>query len=83
ELLGATFRPSVSRPGSSAFRRALLKRVQDYILVNLDSPGLSAASVAGAFRFSPRYLHRLFEEFGVTVGTWIRQRRLEASCTAL
>lgn len=83
ELIGAAFRPSVDQVGSSSFRRALLNRVQDHILAHLHDPGLSAASIAAAFRFSPRYLHRLFEEFDVTVGTWIRKRRLAASCTDL
>lgn len=83
ELIGAAFRPSFDQLGSSSFRRALLNRVQDYILANLHDPGLSAASIAAAFRFSPRYLHRLFEEFDVTVGTWIRKRRLAESCSDL
>lgn len=83
ELLGAAFRPGLDHGGGSAFRRALLNRVQDHILARIDDPGLSAASIAAAFRFSPRYLHRLFEEFGVTVGTWIRKRRLAASCADL
>lgn len=78
ELVAAAFRPQPEALAGSAFRRALLNRVQDYIVANLDDPALSAASLAAAFRFSPRYLHRLFEEFGVTVGAWIRQRRLAA-----
>jgi len=79
ELVAAAFRPEPDRIAGSAFRRALLNRVQDHILANLGDPSLSAASIAATFRFSPRYLHRLFEEFGVTVGHWIRQRRLAAS----
>lgn len=79
ELVAAAFRPDPERLQGSAFRRALLHRVQDHIVAHLDDPALSAASVAAAFRFSPRYLHRLFEEFDVTVGSWIRGRRLEAS----
>lgn len=79
ELVAAAFRPPVETASSTAFRRALLGRVQDHILANLGDPGLSAASVAEAFRFSPRYLHRLFEEFDVTVGGWIRRRRLLAA----
>ena len=79
ELLAAAFRPEPDRIAGSAFRRALLGRVQEHILAHLDDPALSAATIAAAFRFSPRYLHRLFEEFGVTVGTWIRERRLMAA----
>jgi AraC-like DNA-binding protein len=79
ELLAAAFRPEPDRIAGSAFRRALLGRVQEHILAHLGDPALSAATIAAAFRFSPRYLHRLFEEFGVTVGTWIRERRLMAA----
>lgn len=79
ELLAAAFRPEPDRIAGSAFRRALLGRVQEHILAHLSDPALSAATIAAAFRFSPRYLHRLFEEFGVTVGTWIRERRLMAA----
>lgn len=76
ELLAATFRPKLDHTASTTFRQALLNRVQDYIVANLSEPTLSPASIAAAFRFSPRYLHRLFEEFDVTVGEWIRRRRL-------
>lgn len=79
ELVAAAFRPEPEQLAGTSFRRALLNRVQDHILANLGDPGLSATSVAAAFRFSPRYLHRLFEEFDVTVGTWIRERRLQAA----
>jgi AraC-like DNA-binding protein len=79
ELISAAFRPETADVGSTAFRRALLSRVQDYILANLSNPQLSPATIAAAFRFSTRYLHRLFEEFDITVGNWIRKRRLEAS----
>jgi AraC-like DNA-binding protein len=79
ELIAAAFKPRIDTPASTAFRRALLGRVQDHILANLDDPALSPTSIAEAFRFSPRYLHRLFEEFDVTVGGWIRRRRLLAA----
>lgn len=79
ELLAATFRPGADVAGTSAFRRALLARVQDYVLAHLGDPQLGPRSIAAAFQFSPRYLHRLFEETGVTVADWIRQRRLLAS----
>jgi len=79
ELIAAAFRPDGRHEPSTSFRRALLGRVQDYILDNLGDPSLSPASVAAAFRFSPRYLHRLFEDSEVTVGGWIRKRRLMAA----
>jgi len=79
ELVAAAFRPKPERLAGSSFRRALLNRVQEHIIAHLDDPSLSAATIAAAFRFSPRYLHRLFEEYGVTVGTWIRERRLQVA----
>ncbi|MBL0768806.1 helix-turn-helix domain-containing protein [Sphingopyxis sp. XHP0097] len=79
ELVAAAFRPAPERLAGTSFRRALLNRVQDHIVAHLGDPSLSAATIAQAFRFSPRYLHRLFEEFGVTVGTWIRERRLQSA----
>lgn len=82
ELVGAAFRPQLETGGSS-FRRALLARVKDHILANLYDPDLSPARIAAAFRFSPRYLHRLFDGLDFTVGEWIRRRRLLAAKTAL
>jgi len=78
ELLAATFKPAGKAGGSSAFRRAALARAQDFILANLDDPHLSPRTVAAACQFSARYLHRLFEDADVTVGDWIRTRRLHA-----
>jgi AraC-like DNA-binding protein len=83
ELVAAAFRPESANTAGSAFRRALLGRIQDFILDNLSDPMLSPTSIANAFRFSPRYLHRLFEEFDVTVGGWVRKRRLSAAKTEL
>jgi AraC-like DNA-binding protein len=34
-------------------------------------------AVAAAHHISVRYLHRLFQPVGTTVGSWIRHRRLE------
>lgn len=82
ELIGAAFRPDLDLQGSG-FRRALIRRVQDYILANLHDPELSPARIAGEFRFSVRYLHRLFEETDHTAGGWIRKRRLLAAQAAL
>ena len=76
ELTAAAFKPEREAMRGSAFRRALLSRVQEYIVANLGDPELGPQTVAAAFRFSPRYLHRLFAEFDMTVSEWIRRRRL-------
>ncbi|PWI13182.1 transcriptional regulator [Streptomyces sp. Act143] len=57
--------------------RVLLLRVQRFIRWNLADPGLSPAVIARAHGISVRYLHRLFEQEGTTVGHWIRRLRLQ------
>lgn len=79
ELIAAAFRPDDQHQGATSFRRSLLGRVQDHIVANLGDPALSPASIAATFRFSARYLHRLFEDSELTVGGWIRKRRLMAA----
>ncbi|MEU2234945.1 helix-turn-helix domain-containing protein [Streptomyces vietnamensis] len=58
-------------------RDHLVLRVRDHINRNLGDPDLSPERIARAHRISVRYLHRLFEGEGTTVGQLIRQRRLE------
>ena len=79
ELVAAAFKPDSANRSSTAFRQAVLNRVQEYIVANLFEPDLSPASIAAAFKFSPRYLHRLFEESDQSAGSWIRKRRLHAA----
>ncbi|WP_052499420.1 helix-turn-helix domain-containing protein [Streptomyces vietnamensis] len=55
----------------------LVLRIHDHINRNLGDPDLSPERIARAHRISVRYLHRLFEGEGTTVGQLIRQRRLE------
>jgi AraC-like DNA-binding protein len=58
-------------------RNFLLRRVREYIDQNLGDPALSPETVAKAHNISVRYLHRLFEEEGITVSRLIQRRRLE------
>ncbi|WP_225802581.1 helix-turn-helix domain-containing protein [Streptomyces sp. NK15101] len=58
-------------------RSHLVLRVVDHINRNLGDPDLSPERIAREHRISVRYLHRLFEGEGTTVGRLIRQRRLE------
>ncbi|MBE8472053.1 AraC-like ligand-binding domain-containing protein [Streptomyces justiciae] len=57
--------------------RVLLLRVQRYVRWNLADPALTPAVIARAHGISVRYLHRLFEQEGTTVGRWIRGLRLQ------
>jgi AraC-like DNA-binding protein len=58
-------------------RRALLARIHAFIQTHLGDPELSPGMIAAAHYISTRYLHKLFQEQGLTVSGWIRQRRLE------
>jgi AraC-like DNA-binding protein len=58
-------------------RNHLVQRVRDHIDENLGDPTLSPESVARANHISVRYLHRVFEGEGITVGRLIQRRRLE------
>ncbi|GHK01487.1 AraC family transcriptional regulator [Streptomyces sp. Y2F8-2] len=58
-------------------RHQLVVTIRQYIDRHLDDPELSAERIAGAHLISVRYLHRLFEGEGVTVGRLILRRRVE------
>ncbi|WP_406433433.1 helix-turn-helix domain-containing protein [Streptomyces sp. NBC_01589] len=78
--LFATLITERAHPGGTdadTARSHLLMRVRDHINQNLGDPDLSLESIARMHRISVRYLHRLFEGEGTTVGRLIQQRRLE------
>ncbi|MET9658707.1 helix-turn-helix domain-containing protein [Streptomyces sp. NPDC006510] len=78
--LFATLIAERAHPGGTVAdtaRSHLLLRVRDHINRNLGDPDLSPESIARTHRISVRYLHRLFEGEGTTVGRLIQQRRLE------
>ncbi|MFD8704108.1 helix-turn-helix domain-containing protein [Kitasatospora sp. NPDC059648] len=56
----------------------LLSRIRSHIEENLADPGLSPESIARSQHISVRYLHKLFQQDGMTVGQWVRRRRLDA-----
>jgi AraC-like DNA-binding protein len=58
-------------------QRALLMRIQAFVEERLRDPELSPGAIADAHFISVRYLHRLFEQEELTVGGWIRERRLD------
>ncbi|MGA5822683.1 helix-turn-helix domain-containing protein [Kitasatospora sp. NPDC094028] len=64
-------RPQASRSAAS------LERVKEHILRNLRDPDLSPSTIAEANFMSVRFLHKLFQLDGTTVGGWIRTQRLE------
>jgi len=62
----------------SEYRTASLQRVLDYIENSLSDPDLSAATVSEALHLSPRYINRLLEAKGTSLGRLIQRRRLES-----
>ncbi|MEU1184431.1 helix-turn-helix domain-containing protein [Streptomyces sp. NPDC005820] len=70
-------RTTADGPAPAAPQHPLVHRIRDHIDRHLADPGLSPAGIAAAHHISVRYLHRLFEEEGVTVARLIQRRRLE------
>ena len=62
---------------SPSSRVELLLRAHAYAQSRLGDSSLAPGEIAAAVHVSKRYLHRLFEDDGSTVSSWIRQRRLE------
>ncbi|MFJ9811236.1 helix-turn-helix domain-containing protein [Streptomyces sp. NPDC101158] len=78
DLLSTLIAERAHRGGTDAAERShLMLRVLDHINRNLGDPDLSPERIARENRISVRYLHRLFEGEGTTVGRFVRQRRLE------
>jgi len=59
------------------------RRIQNYILKNLQDPDLSVRRIAHENGISVRYVHSLFAPLGTTVSQWIMERRLERCKDAL
>jgi len=62
---------------NSAVRSALYKRCAAIIDNHLADPALDPAKIAAAAGISVRYLHRIFQDAGATVGSYVLRRRLE------
>ncbi|MFH9009589.1 helix-turn-helix domain-containing protein [Streptomyces afghaniensis] len=66
------------RSGASKAGGEMLARIRAFIEEHLREPELSPESIARAHHISVRYLHKLFQDDGTTVGQWVRQRRLDS-----
>ncbi|MFE3516357.1 helix-turn-helix domain-containing protein [Streptomyces sp. NPDC059166] len=80
ELLRAVL---IAQHGDSGRAKASLEatlglRITAYIQENLADPGLSAARIAFAHGISVRHLYVVLSESGISLGDWIRVRRLAA-----
>ena len=74
-LLGSS-REATEVARGRGVRAARLKAIKQDIAARLKDSGLSVADVARRHKLSPRYLHRLFEEDGVTFGEYLIGLRL-------
>jgi AraC-like DNA-binding protein len=80
DLIAAALAVRLDRPEAitpDAHIRTLTWRVKAFIEDRLGDPSLSPGQVAVAHHISLRYLHRIFADQQTTVGTWIRERRLD------
>jgi len=76
DLLGAVL-SARARPGSMS-RSGQLARIKLYIGDHLQERRLGPSMIAAALRMSTRYVHSVFEGEDMTVGGYIRHRRLAA-----
>ena len=74
--LHAGAEPAAAAP-PAASAAVLVPRIKAYIEAHLGDPDLVPGRIAAAHHISTRYLHRLFEAEGTSVGRWTRERRLE------
>jgi len=81
DLLATMFseRTGVRTADPAALRRSLLLGVHSWIDAHLADSDLDPDTIARANHISVRYLHKLFQEQGTSVGSWVRERRL-ANC---
>ncbi|MCX5134336.1 MULTISPECIES: AraC-like ligand-binding domain-containing protein [unclassified Streptomyces] len=64
-------------PDAPEHAAASLVRVKEHVVRNLSDPDLSPSRIAEANFMSVRYVHKLFQLDGTTVGGWMRAQRLE------
>jgi len=69
--------------GASTVREAHLTRIEAFIRKNLANSELDPEAIARGCGISTRYLHELFRDTNQTLGSWIRDQRLEACREAL
>ncbi len=71
--LHRAYQPPIAAPR----RRQIESRIERFIEDHLGDAALTPSAIAGAMGISVRHLHRVFAVRGRTLGTWVRERRLE------
>lgn len=66
-----------ARPPADRRDSSTLQRIQHFVEVNLSASELTPSYLAEVHHISVRQLHKLFQKRGLTVSSWIRERRLE------
>ncbi|MEU3516812.1 helix-turn-helix domain-containing protein [Streptomyces sp. NPDC006654] len=75
EILATLAVERIGEPPESA----LWERITASVQARLGEPGLAPRDIADQHAISLRYLHRLFQRHGTTMGAWVRARRLAAA----
>jgi AraC-like DNA-binding protein len=65
--------------GKEALQTTLFVRIMEYVQMHLQEPDLSAGRIAAEHHISLRQLYRILAAEGVSLGDWIRTRRLEGA----
>jgi AraC-like DNA-binding protein len=81
--LALTAHPGALRQVSHSVRWAHLLRARKFIDRHLTDPELGPGRIAAELGISARYLARIFELAGQSVGGWILERRLDRAYRAL
>ena len=63
--------------GKESLHATLFVRIMEYVRTHLREPDLSAGRIAAEHHISVRQLYRILAAEGISLGDWIRARRLE------
>ncbi|GII66599.1 hypothetical protein Skr01_66840 [Sphaerisporangium krabiense] len=78
DLIGTLYASLLGeRADATDSMRMLLNRAKMFIARRLEDPALGPEAIAAACYVSTGYLHKLFRAEGMSVGRYIRERRLE------
>ena len=72
-----------SLAGKESLHATLQLRILEYVRAHLADPGLNATQIAAAHHISVRHLYNVLGESGISLGDWIRERRLQKCRDAL
>jgi AraC-like DNA-binding protein len=80
ELVRALLATHLDAPSRTRepIQATLQLRIVEYVQKNLGDPGLTATHIATAHNISVRQLYKVCAAGGLSLGTWIREQRLEA-----